>query len=131
MQRFTKSERLCSSKLIDRLFAEGNRSIGSFPVRLVWLEMPGSELQGIRVLVSVSKRHFKHAVDRNRAKRQIREFYRTGCSALKQAVSMRGGGLLLAFVYTGDRLMPSDELISRLEQAANRLLKRLEDNGNQ
>ena len=131
MQRFTKSERLCSSKLIDRLFADGNRSIGSFPVRLVWLELPESELQGIRVLVSVSKRHFKHAVDRNRAKRQIREFYRTGCAALKQEVSLRGGGLLLAFVYTGDRLLPSDELLPRLVQAVNRLVKRLEEDRNQ
>jgi len=30
----------------------------------------------IQVLISVSKRHFKHAVDRNRAKRQIREAWR-------------------------------------------------------
>ncbi|MCR4994327.1 MAG: ribonuclease P protein component [Bacteroidales bacterium] len=29
-----------------------------------------------QVLISVSKRHFKHAVDRNRAKRQIREAWR-------------------------------------------------------
>ena len=34
---FTKQERLCGAKLIDRLFSEGNRQIAVFPVRLVWL----------------------------------------------------------------------------------------------
>lgn len=130
-QRFAKQERLCSSKLIDRLFAEGNRSIGSFPIRLVWLELPESELEGIQVLVSVSKRHFKHAVDRNRTKRQIREFYRTRCDGLKQIVSDRTGGLLLAFVFTDGRLWTSENLAPRLESAVCRLEKCLSEDSKQ
>lgn len=70
---FPKSEKLCSDKLIDRLFTEGNREIGSFPVRLVYLQVSTEEISGINILVSVSKRHFKRAVKRNRVKRQLRE----------------------------------------------------------
>lgn len=128
--RFAKSERLCSSKLIDRLFSEGNRSIGSFPVRLVWLELSDSGVEGIQVLVSVSKRHFKHAVDRNRTKRQIREFYRTRCDSLKQLASGRSGGLLLAFVFTDSRLWTTQDLTPKLDSAVARLEKRLSEDSN-
>ena len=71
---FPKSEKLCSDKLIERLFSQGNREIGTFPVRLVYLPVSTEELTGINVMVSVSKRHFKRAVKRNRVKGQLREY---------------------------------------------------------
>ena len=66
---FSKQERLCGNKQVDRLFAQGNRQIAAFPVRLVWLEV--DDTRGIRLLISAPKRNFHHAVDRNRIKRQI------------------------------------------------------------
>ncbi len=93
---FSKQERLCSSTQIDRLFSEGNRQISVFPVRLVWLLT--DDIKGIQVLISAPKRNFHHAVDRNRIKRQIREFYRTGSSSLKETVALKGKGLALAFL---------------------------------
>jgi ribonuclease P protein component len=65
-----KDERLCSRKALEELFGGGHQSFSAYPVRAVF--MPNG-LDGVRILVSVSKRYFKRAVKRNRIKRQLRE----------------------------------------------------------
>ena len=122
---FSKQERLCSSTQIDRLFSEGNRQISVFPVRLVWLLT--DDIEGIQVLISAPKRNFHHAVDRNRIKRQIREFYRTGSSSLKETVASKGKGLALAFLFNDNKLWESDKLDQRLSQALERLVETLSE----
>ncbi|WP_372754083.1 ribonuclease P protein component [Mariniflexile sp.] len=72
---FNKKEKLKSKKLIDQLFTEG-KSISAFPLRLVYLPTTFSEAVQTKTGVSVSKRFFKTAVDRNRIKRLMRESYR-------------------------------------------------------
>ncbi|MCK0178820.1 ribonuclease P protein component [Flavobacteriaceae bacterium S0862] len=72
---YSKKEKLKSKKLIEKMFIEG-RSISAFPLRLVYLETPFNDGVTIKTGVSVSKRHFKSAVDRNRIKRLLREAYR-------------------------------------------------------
>lgn len=121
---FTKQERLCSSKLIDRLFSEGNRQIAVFPVRLVWLL--STEIEGIQILVSAPKRNFHHAVDRNRIKRQIREFYRTSSAPLKAAVDAQGKGLALAFLFNDNKLWETVKLVPRLQSAMDKLTELLQ-----
>lgn len=125
MNTFSKAERLCSSTLIDRLFSEGNRQISVFPVRLVWLL--ADDIEGIQVLISAPKRNFHHAVDRNRIKRQIREFYRTQSSTLKETVALKGKGLALAFLFNDNRLWESDKLDQRLAQALEKLIETLSE----
>jgi ribonuclease P protein component len=76
---YPKSEKLKSKITIDLLFSEG-KSVSKYPLRLVYVEsdygiLEGSE-QKIKMGVSVSKKYFKHAVDRNYFKRLLRETYR-------------------------------------------------------
>lgn len=71
---YSKKEKLKSKKLIEQLFAEG-QSVSSFPLRMVYIATILDDSQ-VKVGVSVSKRHFKKAVDRNRIKRLMRESYR-------------------------------------------------------
>ena len=123
MNTFSKAERLCSSTLIDRLFSEGNRQISVFPIRLVWLL--ADDIEGVQVLISAPKRNFHHAVDRNRIKRQIREFYRTQSAPLKETVALKGKGLALAFLFNDNRLWESDKLDQRLSQALEKLVETL------
>jgi ribonuclease P protein component len=73
---FHKTERLCSQKLIEVLMQRSNPSFLSFPVVFSWCATalpPGTRAQ---VLISVSKRKFSRASDRNRIKRLLREAYR-------------------------------------------------------
>ena len=80
---YPKSEKLKSKKTIDLLFSKG-KSVSKYPLRLVYVESDfdisesrdfGAE-QKIKMGVSVSKKYFKHAVDRNYFKRLLREAYR-------------------------------------------------------
>lgn len=77
LMKFTlgKEERLKSKKLIERLYTEGE-SIKSFPLRMVFLQTEHTSAYPTQVGVSVPKRNFKKAVDRNRIKRLLREVYR-------------------------------------------------------
>jgi ribonuclease P protein component len=128
---FPKSEKLCSDKLIDRLFTEGNREIGSFPVRLVYLQVSTEEISGINILVSVSKRHFKRAVKRNRVKRQLREYYRLNNQKLKSMLVANNQGLLLALIYTDGKLWSTEKLNKRLDSAFEKLLSVLSSKSEQ
>ena len=122
-----KSERLCSRRMIDGLFSEG-KSVSSFPVRIVYrLCKPadGSAGCGATVLFSVSKRHFKRAVCRNRVKRQLREMYRHSKSALGEYCTAAGTDIHLAFVFSDSRLWDSADLAVRFDSAFNKLMSEL------
>ncbi len=72
---YTKKEKLKSKTTINLLFSEGN-SVSKFPLRLVYVENQEPNAELIKMGVSVSKKYFKKAVDRNYFKRVLRETYR-------------------------------------------------------
>lgn len=72
---YSKKEKLKSKKLIDQMFAEG-QSVSAFPLRMVYKSTAFEDQIIAKTGVSVSKRNFKTAVDRNRIKRLLRESYR-------------------------------------------------------
>jgi ribonuclease P protein component len=70
-----KQERLKSKKLIEKLYSEGN-SVKTFPLRMMFVQTAHTSDFPCQVGVSVAKRNFKKAPDRNRLKRLMRETYR-------------------------------------------------------
>lgn len=72
---YPKKAKLKSKTTIDLLFSEGN-SVSKFPLRLVYVENKEPNAELIKMGVSVSKKYFKKAVDRNYFKRVLRETYR-------------------------------------------------------
>jgi len=73
---YPKAEKLKSRTTIGLLFTDG-KSVSKYPLRLVY--MPSEEADGeglIKMGVSVSKKYFKKAHDRNYFKRVLRETYR-------------------------------------------------------
>lgn len=101
---FTKTERLYEKKLIQKLFKEG----GSFyhhPFKVVYLSEKNENSPRAKVLVSVSKRNFKKAVDRNRIKRLMREAYRINKHVLAtENATPKNESLLIGLIYTGKKL---------------------------
>lgn len=71
---YPKKEKLKSQKIIDSLFSEG-KSVSKYPLRLVYTPISDCN-EKLKFGVSVSKKYFKHAVDRNYFKRVLRECYR-------------------------------------------------------
>ena len=118
---FKKSERLCSRLLMDRLFQGDNHSVSAYPIRAVFLPVEPTEQQGISVLISVPKKRFHDAVDRNRVKRQLREAYRKHKHTLSNLMADREQGLLIAFVYVS----PQIESTSYIEKRMMRLLDKI------
>lgn len=95
-----KAERLCGKKAIDALFAgTDSKSLSAYPIRIVFRP---TEEAGIRILVSVSKKRFRHAVDRNRVKRQLREAYRLNKHILA-STEQSTPGMDIAFIWLTDR----------------------------
>lgn len=72
---YPKTEKLKRKTTIDQLFSEG-RSVSKYPLRLVYVPIDLPEGERIKMGVSVSKKYFKKAVDRNYFKRVLRETYR-------------------------------------------------------
>lgn len=73
-QTYPKHEKLKKKKYIDLLFSEG-RTVTKYPLRLVYVSVKDLDVP-LQMGVSVSKKYFKKAVDRNYFKRVLRECYR-------------------------------------------------------
>ena len=114
-KRYTlgKSERLCSKKLIEQLFAGGNKSFPAFPLRVVYTTIQPDENDAeASILISVPKKRFKHAVKRNRVKRQVREAYRHQKHVLLEALhnSKKSQKMILAFIWLDNKLHSTEEV---------------------
>lgn len=72
---YSKKDKLKSKKAIELLFSEG-KAVTAYPLRLIYIEYPFEDGVRFKTGVSVSKKNFKKAVDRNRVKRLLREAYR-------------------------------------------------------
>jgi ribonuclease P protein component len=72
---FGKTEKLKSTIAFGKLFSEGH-TVKYYPLRMVYVPWQNTSPTGLQVGFSVSKKRFKHAVQRNRIKRQMREAYR-------------------------------------------------------
>ena len=123
---FGKQEKLCAKRAIDRLFVGGNsRSVVAFPIRLVYVPVEREQDESLlKVLVTVSKKHFKHAVDRNRTKRLLREAWRLHRNEILQLLCLKQtGGLDVALIWLDDKLWTAKDVDNRMSL----LLKRLSD----
>ena len=100
--RFPKAEHLYLRNDIDALFSAGAKALTAFPLRVVYREVKHKDGPKVKVLLSVPKRKLRHAVDRNRAKRQLRETYRLNKPTLVGALGEKQA-LHLAFMWLSDK----------------------------
>ena len=73
------------------------------------------------MLVSVPKRYFKHAVDRNRVKRQVREAFRRHKSMITQNLTDDHESVAMAFVWLTNEKYPSSEVENRMVRLLTRI----------
>ena len=121
---FRKNEILRKKKLIDRLFAEG-ASFYIFPFKILWLTLSLESQYPAQVLISVGKRSFKNATDRNRVKRQIRELYRLHKHEFYEYLATSRQNCVLGIIYTTNAHLPTEDLDFKIKAVLRRLFSEL------
>ena len=114
-ETLAKEIKLKSKKRIGELFEDG-KSVKAFPLLLVYKTDESLE-NTFQAGFSVSKRNFKHAVDRNRIKRLLREYFRKNKYLFKITEEQQ---FLFMFIFTG-KDMPS---YSTIEKAMQKLAQK-------
>lgn len=121
---FNKEERLCIKILIDRLFQSG-KSFSYYPFKIIYLELSRDSEIPAQVLISVSKRKFRKAVQRNFLKRRIREAYRHLKPDLYVALSNQNKRIAIGIIYISTKTESYSSILTRLRGALNRLKKKV------
>lgn len=112
--RFPLKEHLKSKSIIDKLYAEG-ASVTAYPLRAVFIEVPAdSQKPAATILISVAKRRFRHAVDRNLVKRRIREAYRLNKNPFIDSLNTQGKKMAVAILYIDTKHNSTEFLMKKM-----------------
>ena len=127
MQTLQKTERLRSRKTIERLFSHG-QTLNNHPIRLFWLETQFNSPFPAKVLISVSKKGFKRAVDRNYVKRRIREAYRKNKHILYNYLDENQVSCAFGIIFTGKEIINYKDIEQKIIDSLERFIKEHEKN---
>lgn len=126
MEDFPKYERICKESEIQSLFQKG-AGFSSYPYRVVFLFRPvGDKPVTCRLLLSVSKKRFHHAVNRNRVKRLIREAWRKNKDKLYEICRRDTISVDVALVYNATVIHSYETMLDKTSKAVDELIKRHE-----
>lgn len=115
---FHKNERLCSKKVIDKLFAEG-KSVFVYPVKIVYLETTLPVKNHVQAGFTVGKRNFKRAVKRNLIKRLMREAYRLNKQKFYDQIGEKQ--IAVFFIFTGKEISDYKQIETAIKKGIKKL----------
>lgn len=116
-----KHERLKSKKMIQELFAKGS-SLFLYPFKIAYLTSASATADDPlfpKIMVSVSRRNFRRAHDRNLIKRRCREIYRLYKSAL--LTQKKQLPACIGIIYVGKKHESFEFMHRQLQEVLSRL----------
>lgn len=120
---YPKNEKLKSKKTIDLLFSEG-QSVSKYPLRLVYVKNSIENEELIKFGVSVSKKYFKNAVDRNYLKRVLRECYRLNKNILIESIDKP---MAMMFFYQSKEVLSYQEINEKTIQLFEKFIEKVKE----
>jgi len=120
-----KEERLKSNLSIQELLKRG-KAVSSFPLKIYWDYSPDSHQKyPVKAAITVPKRKFKRAVDRNLMKRRIREAYRLNKNLLYETLDQRNQKIQLIILLLSDEFIPYKQLEKGMREILLQLMNKL------
>jgi|AntRauTorckE5430_2_1112549.scaffolds.fasta_scaffold17898_2 ribonuclease P protein component len=123
-KKILKAERLKSRKAIQRLFSGQSPSFAQYPVRLIFRESEHYAEAPVRMTVSVPKRKFPKAVDRNRIRRQVREAWRLNKHRLYKRLPADATSFDFVLLYVAKEPLPFAQIEQAIQVMIRRFLKK-------
>lgn len=124
-QSFGKEYKLCSKKLIETIFKEG-KSVKAFPFTLLFLIQENTSNVPFQLVISAPKKINRHAHDRNRIKRIVREAIRKNKFILEDFLTTRNQQLAIFLVYTSKEEMTTEQLDKKTQKIFTLLTEKLQ-----
>lgn len=135
---FPKSERLRHKSLVDGLFREG-KSMFEYPLRLVYRPLSYAQLEKafkieipegiapLQMMVTIPKKKRRHAVDRVRMRRRIREGWRLQRRELRDAIERNPElrSFSVAIIYAAEVDVDSARIHVKIHKLIQRLIERV------
>lgn len=122
-----KAERMVSEKDIAALFESEDRRVAkAYPLMAVYRRTARETTAAttpVQIMLSVPKRKLKHAVDRNRVKRQLREAYRHHKTMVWPEADDTATALHIAFVWQSSELCDSATVDSMMKRVLGRVAR--------
>ena len=124
LEGLPKYERICKENDIKSLFDRG-AGVSVYPYRVIYLFFrDDSRPPTVRVLVSVSKKRFHHAINRNRVKRLMREAWRRNKAPLYEICKGDNISVDVALVYTATVIHSYEEMLAKTKKAVQEIVRR-------
>ncbi len=121
---FPKREHLKSKSIIDALYSTGVATT-VYPLRAVFMPLKESDkAPTATILISVAKKRFHHAVDRNLVKRRIREAYRLSKQEFCRKLEERGVKIAVAIQYIDTKQNSTHFIRQKMMKLLDKILEK-------
>jgi len=122
MIKFKKKEILRNKKLIERLFNEGY-SFMNYPFRITIIKFKAPDDISAKILVTISKKHFKNSVTRNLVRRRIKEAYRNKKDEFYKFLKYNGYEIVFSLSYISNEILDYE----KIEKSIKSILRKIEE----
>jgi len=124
-QSFKKQERLTGKNAIDQVFKAGFK-FHHYPFKVIWTTSQNVETPyPAKILIGVSKKYHRRAMDRNRIKRRIREAYRKNKSPFYDFLTRREKQCSLVLLYISKETFTFMETEKKISEILIRLQQQI------
>jgi ribonuclease P protein component len=116
-------------KDIENVIHKGKKFL-SYPFLVNYLIKDAQNDEPTKIAISVAKRNFKKAVDRNLLKRRIREAYRQHKHNMAETALNRNKVINAIIIYVSKEKLPYEEIRKGIIRSMEKLAKNIEENSN-